>query len=326
MALVQELITLAGVHLRVAHARRMGAAALAALALGACTRSDDNARQPLPAAATPVKAAPAAAVVAATPAARPVQIPHDDARADAWMRAIYGDAYDPARKQALSTLQVFDYPKPYLMTLRSAAALPGGRFAIVVSGAVAPDDSVATGDEHDVARAYSAGRFSLYIVQAHNEGWTIVERHESVSGMEPNPALCSVEWFDLGAGKPGFAVSSTIQGEETALTVLEVFELANGVRQLAELKQGGNNDAECSIESEKCWSVEGIPRFDNHNGPHGYADLTLDFQGKRFRYSEDDDTGMTIEIPLSTIQQATRYRFDGEYYELVSGTLPAELL
>lgn len=242
------------------------------------------------------------------------------------MRTIFQDAYDPAHKHALSTLRLFDYPKPYLMTLKSAAALPDGRFALVVNGTVAPDNSVPNGEAHEMSHAYAAGRFSVYIMQPHDGLWTIAERHENVSGMESNPALCSMQWVSLGAGKPGFVVSSTINGERDSLTVLELFELANGVRQLAELKQGGSNDGECSIETEKCWQVEGITGVAGSAGQDGYADLTIDFQGKRFRYSEDDDTQLTITIPLSTIRQAARYRFDGERYELVAGAVPAELL
>jgi len=300
---------------------------LIAGALGACSR-DGGKAQHAPALGTPA-AAPAAASTppasaASVATAPPVPVAHDGERAAAWMRAIFRDAYDPVRKQALVTLPIFDYPKPYLMSLTSAAALPDGRFALVVGGTPGPDDSVPDADdEHEVARAYSADRLNVYIVRPQADGWTVEGRHESLATLAKDPERRAVRWTSLGPGKPGFTVTTDFIGAPLSGKVLEIFELANGARKLAELSQGSDNDNDCSIETEECWNIAGTPQFAATTSPDGYADLLIDFQGKRYRYSEDDD-GMTIVVPIATVAQSARYRFDGKAYELVAGGNPVE--
>lgn len=300
---------------------------LLAGALGACSRDDGKAPALDASAAAP--AAAAASASASTPPASvatapPVPVAHDGERAAAWMRAIFRDAYDPVRKQALVTLPIFDYPKPYLMSLTSAAALADGRFALIVVGTPGPDDLVPDAhDEHEVARAYSADRLNVYIVRPQADGWTVEGRHESLATMAKEPERRAVRWTSLGAGKPGFTITTDFVGAPLSGKVLEIFELANGARKLAELSQSSDNDNDCSIETEACWNIAGTPQFAGTASPDGYADLLIDFQGKRYRYSEDDD-GMTIVVPVATVAQSARYRFDGKAYELVAGSNPVE--
>ena len=238
------------------HTRWLAGAALAALALAGllagCSREG--------AAPAPVPSAAAADAPAETPGpVIPVQ--QDDERARAWMRAIFREAYDPAKSQALVELQVDGDKQHHLMSLATSHALPDGRVALVVNGMPA--------DEHGQRQTGrgSAGVLNIYVLQAAGSGWTVAERRESLASMGSDGEIGIVEWVMLGADKPGFTVSSYYTGQGQSITMADIVELGHGVRHIGTLDLSADNDGACSPESDMCANIEGKLRVADSASP-----------------------------------------------------------
>jgi len=102
-----------------------------------------------------------------------------------------------------------------------------------------------------------------------------------------------------------------------------VYELGHDVRQLALLSIGNDISSACVSDHEACWDIQGTLRIDTPATANGYADILIDFHGKRFRVTEGAN-GEQVEHLIEPVQQTARYRFDGKTYVLASGANPAE--
>lgn len=305
-------------------ARRLAGTTLAALmlagALTACSRDAGvtppkvATSQAAPQADTPAAPPVAPASAAVAPPVQPTAIARDDQRKHAWMTAIFGDAYDREKEQALAELEIDGVLSDLLLTLVSATELPDGRIAIVVNGAQA--------DEHgaDISGHASSGILNVYVLGRENDAWAVAERREGLAELGSMGNIGGITWITLGTGKPGFIVSSGGVWQGHWASGADIFELGNGVRNLGSLQEGSGNGGACSPDDE-CWEVDSEISVAAPAAPDGYADLLVDFKGKRYSYSEDKD-GNKVEHLKETIGQRARYRFDGKAYVLSSGTNP----
>lgn len=285
--------------------------------LEACSRHGDEAAQ---AAQTPAVAAAAAPIDVTAPAAPASSQPavQETSGRHAWMRAVFRDAYDAGAGRALMKGDPGS-EQQYAMTLAAEKVLPDGRIALVVNGAEADEH----GNTDEMIGSTTPGTLNVYILQPADGGWTVAERHDRLDDMGRSGWIGDIAWIDLGAGKPGFIVTSTDANRGQSVTNAVVHELGHGVRQVASFRVSNDITDACWIEHEVCWDIQGAIRIDTPAAADAYADILLDFRGKRFRVSEGDDGGQ-VEHLLEPIDQTARYRFDGKAYILSSGTNPAE--
>lgn len=288
------------------------AAMLLGLCLAACTRNDDTA----PRQATAPAAAPAATVAAASPAP-PAAVQQNQDR-HAWMRAVFGQAYDAGAGHALLKDEQ-DAAGHYVMTLEAGQVLPDGRVALVVNGM----ESDEHGNTDEMVYSDAAGILNVYLLQPADGGWAVAERHDHVEALGKRGMIGTVAWISLGAGKPGFTVTSTDGNRGQWFTTSIVYELGHDVRALAWLRVGSDISSACGTEHEVCWDIEGSLRVDTPATADGYADILVDLRGKRFRVTEAGN-GEQVEQLIEPVQQTARYRFDGKTYVLAAGANPAD--
>lgn len=292
-----------------------------AFLLLACSSSDQEQAGPAQAAATPVQAAKATTLTKPTPqASRPLSA--QERTELAWMRALFSAAYDSRERHALIDLGTDGAPERYWMTLVSSTALPDGRVAVAVNGTPWSEGGI------DLPGIATEGLLNIYLLRPEGEGeqqtWIVDERHQKLASMGAMGRIGKVHWVSLGSGKPGFIVSSGIFNRGDSITYARVYELGNGVRELADFTQGANNNDACTPERDKCWDIEGTVRFAD-TAADGYADLLVGFHGTIYRQL-DTTTEEPAEQVLRQIDETVRYRFDGKAYAPVAGTGPIDEL
>lgn len=288
-------------------------ALLLGVCLAACTRTDD--------AATQQATAPLAPLTATAPTAPPTPPPaalqeHQDR--DAWMRAVFGQAYDANAGHALIEASG-GAAEHYVMTLKAAQRLPDGRIALVVNGM----ESDEHGNTDEMIYSDAAGILNVYILQPAEGGWAVIERHDDREALGKRGEIGEVAWISLGTDNTGFTVTSTDGNRGQWFTTSMVYELGHDVRELALLRSGSDIRSACVTEHEACWEIEGTLRTDTPATADGYADILIDFHGKRFRVTEGAN-GEQVEHLIEPVKQTARYRFDGKSYVLASGANPAE--
>ena len=270
--------------------------------LAACSR---HAPAAAPHPATPAASAAGAAAGAALPSPRPL----DKKQGEAVMRTLFGAAYDAAQHSAQATITVDGAEHDVVMSLVAAATLPDGRVGAVVNGM--PDG----------ASQPDAGILNVYVLRHSGNAWTVAARHEGVDELGTNGQLGSARWVMLGAGKPGFIVSSGGLWQGYSISSADIYELGSQVRGMGGFQEGSSNSGACTPALDACWDVDGDIRVAAEAQPGGYHDLLVDFKGKRYTVSEGRD-GKEVEHLKSTVRQTARYRFDGKSYVLKAGTNP----
>ncbi|WP_312512349.1 hypothetical protein [Massilia sp.] len=240
----------------------------------------------------------------------------------AWMRALFGTAYDSRERHALIDLENDGAPARYWMTLVSSTTLPDGRVAVAVNGTPWNEGGI------DLPGIATEGLLNVYLLRREGEGeeqtWIVDERHPNLASMGAMGRIGNVHWVSVGPGKPGFIVSSGIFNRGDSNTYARVYELGNGVRELADFTQSANNNDACTPERDKCWDIEGTIRFADA-AADGYADLLVGYSGKIYRQL-DSAAEEPAEQVLRQIDETVHYRFDGKAYAIVAGTDPiAEL-
>jgi hypothetical protein len=280
-----------------------------AIALGACSRSSP------PAQSTQVKPAtlPAAAAVPA-PAVPMAPRAWKDAPKAALMRALFGDRYRQASKDALAVVESEGAEGHYLMTYVAGAELPDGRIAVIVNGSLSNESG------SDLTSHGQPGMLNVYLLQRQGKDWNVLERHENVSTLGSYGHVGGVDWIGLGPGKPGFIVHSGDTGQGYSIGFADIFELGNGVRALGSFKQDSDNGGACGPETDECWDIDSTLRVAGDGLHGGYPDLLAEFKGKRYTVTEAADK--EVEHVKTVIRQTARYRFDGKAYRLVEGTNP----
>lgn len=227
------------------------------------------------------------------------------------MRAIFDDAYDPAKNGAL----VGEDNARKLMTLASGTRLADGRTVVIVNSVFADENG------NDTGGYATPGMLNIYFLKRKDKGWEILERREEVAESGLRGDIGDVEWVRLGPGKQGFVLKSGGVWQGYLVTGADIFVLDDETRHLGMVRTMVDNTGACSAESDDCWSIEADILFDTAAQPSGYADMLLDYHGKHFRISEGKDD-QQVEHVTSTVKQTARYRFDGKEYVLVSGTDP----
>lgn len=234
------------------------------------------------------------------------------------MQAIFAQAYDPQKEEALTELEIDGVREHLLMTLVSATELPDGRIAVVVNGAQADENGA------DISGHGSPGILNVYLLLRDNGGWKVGERREGLSSLGSMGFIGGVTWVTLGPGKPGFIVASGGTWQGYSISHAEIFELGNGMRYLGSLQQASDNAGACAPETD-CWDIDSAIGFAAPAAPDGYADLLVDFKGKHYTVSEEvseDQAGKEVEHLVQAVAQRAVYRFDGKAYVLVSGANP----
>lgn len=292
-----------------------------AFLLLACSPADQEQAKPTQTAATPVQAAKVTMVTRPAPQASRPLTAREQVEV-AWMRALFGAAYDSHKRHALIDVGTDGAPARYWMTLVSSTTLPDGRIAIAVNGTPWNEGGI------DLPGIATEGLLNVYLLrregEAGGETWIVDERHPKLASMGAMGRIGKVHWVSLGPGKPGFVVSSGIFNRGDSNTYAKVYELGNGVRELADFTQSANNNDACTPERDKCWDIEGTIRFADA-APDGYADLLVGYSGKVYRQL-DTATEEPAEQAIRQIDETVRYRFDGKAYAPVAGTDPiAEL-
>jgi hypothetical protein len=289
---------------------RTRAAGLAAMMfLAACSRHEASPPpQPAVRTAVPAPAAAPAPAPASTAAKTPTLAEREGTE---WMRAIFEDAYDPAKERAL----VGEDGARKLMTLASGTRLADGRTVVIVNGAFADENG------NDTSGYGSPGLLNVYFLKRNDKGWDVLERREDAAEAGLRGDIGGVEWVTLGSGKQGFILGSGGMWQGYLVATADIFVLDDETRHLGMVRTMSDNDGNCLSDSEDCWSVEGDIRFDTAAQSNGYADMLIDYHGKHYRVTEGGD-GKQVEHVTSTVKQTSRWRFDGKQYVLVSGTDP----
>lgn len=271
---------------------------LLAAGLAACNRPEKPVEPPKPA-------------VAAAPQA-PVAAKINDAEL---MRAVFGEAYKAADKQALTRLIVDGREMPHAMTAVASTQLPDGRVVLIVNGAPADDDG------SSMVIHPSPGVLNVYLLQREGDHWIVRQRHQSVADLGSDGSIGSVKWVTLAPGKPGFIVSHGGVWQGYAITLAAIFELDANVRSLGGFKEASTNEGACAPEVKECWSVAGDISFAAEPQQSGYNDIAVSFGDKRYTVTEEKN-GDLVEHVKSQTKTSARYHFNGKEYDLVSGANP----
>jgi len=284
-----------------------------AMFLLACSPRNDADKQPALAPKAPVQVANVMAVTKPAPdAERPLT--GQQRMEQAWMRALFGAAYDAREQQALVDLAIDGASAPHWMTLVASTALPDGRVALVVNAM--PWDK----DGPDMPGIATEGLLNVYLLRRDGDAWAVDQRHQNLTSMGGMGRIGEVRWVSPGAGKPGFIVTARLFNRGDAYAYSKIYELGNGVRELANLMLSSNNADGCTPERDACWDIEGAIRFAEPPAD-GYADMLVEFTGKTYRLV-DSEAQEPVEQVLKPVSETVRYRFDGKAYAKVSGTNP----
>lgn len=288
---------------------------LSVLCLAACSKTVQPESR---AAAVPV--APPSTVAAAAPQEQgsapeqPASLSKE--RKHALMRAIFDDAYDPAKERASESFEGEGGTFTAYFTFEAANTLPDGRTAVIVN-------SVSLGDEDGQFASHGTpGTLNVYLLRHEAGGWVLTDEYVEVASMGSNGALGSVTWLLLGPGKPGFVISSGGMWQGYSVTGSDVFALdENGVHALGGFRDASSNEGACTAESDECWDIDSRLRLSDVHQKDGYRDLVVDFKGRYYTVTEDKND-KEVQHPTRTIRQTARYSFNGKEYVLVSGTNP----
>jgi hypothetical protein len=284
-----------------------------AVLLLACSPSGEEHARPARAATPPVQTASVAAVTKPS-ADTPRPLTEQQRTAHVWMRALFGAAYDATEQHALIDLEIDGAAAPYWMTLVSSTALPDERVALVVNGM--PWDK----DGPDMPGIATEGLLNVYLLRRDGDAWVVDERHQNLASMGGMGRIGEVRWVSLGAARPGFIVTARLFNRGDAYAYSRIYELGNGVRELANLMLGSNKADGCTPERDACWDIEGSIRFAEPPAD-GYADMLVEFTGKTYRLLDDAQEEPAEQV-LKQVRETVRYRFDGKAYAKVSGANP----
>lgn len=283
-----------------------------ALFLLACSPRDKGNGQPARVGTAPAQVASVKAVTTSAPDARR-PLTGQQRMEQAWMRALFGAGYDTREQHALVDLEIDGAAAPHWMTPVASTTLPDGRVALVVNAM--PWDK----DGPDMPGIAAEGLLNVYLLRRDGDAWTVDERHQNLTSMGGMGRIGEVRWVSLGAGKPGFIVTARLFNRGDAYAYSKIFELGNGVRELANLMLSSNDADGCTPERDECRDIEGSIRF--AEPADGYADMLVEFTGRTYRLA-DGAAEEPVEQVLTQIRETVLYRFDGKAYARVSGANP----
>lgn len=274
----------------------------------------------------PLPPAPAQSAVAAAPApvaapAEPASAPKpnaDDKLQALLMKAVYGERYREATRDALAELpDPEDRTKKSNFVVRPAAhtILPTGETVLVANAEMAGDDGIA------MTSHASGGLLNVYLMRQSGGNWEIIKRHENVISLGSHGNLGTVQWVQLAKDKPGFAVLSGGTWQGYTIENLSLFDLtADSMRDLAaQIQVHSDSDGGCDPEGDsKCWNITGKWRFEPAQGAAEYDDLHVDFSGE----SSTRANAAKAQRVARKVSGTARYAYDGKVYKLAEGANP----
>lgn len=274
-----------------------------AAAATACQRSEE--RNPSPSAATPAAAQPAAQ--------SSVKLDPEMQRMMELLRVVYGARGAGSGDHVLADLPDYglvNEKSSYRIMPLTMRELGPDRVALVANANAANDVSPSHGQP---------GLLNVYLLRKQGGKWTEERRFENVAEMGSWGNLGSVDWVELGAGRPGFVVLSGGTWQGTTITNMALFDLADPrLRDLA-TKIGlveSDNEGDCDERRHYCWNVEGKWRFERH-AQQAYDDLVFEFGG--FEEARPEDSAETVQRQRSPVGGSARYAFQGGEYVLAGG-------
>lgn len=327
-------------HSKVAYG--LGMAALLALA-SACSGKHDAPVKIQPRA---VNSAPAAAVPAAAPPALPVAAGATSAvaaaqRADQALMAqlmlfIFTEGYDSGSADALVQFQDDSQSgamPAWVVTPIAAKTMPDGVTVLVTSADLA-------GRDQQAMHAHpNPGHLGVYLLKPSGSSWTLLARHDDVAELGEWGQIGRVEWVQLGAGKPGFAVIQEYMNMGYGKELLSLFDpRAEHLRDLSgeSIALRADNTGACGPRTAQCWDVKGTWQMGAQQPqrppqpsqpPQPYDDIVMDFSGQ---ISVGDPAQATndmtdLERTVRKVKLQARYAYDGQRYRLVWGRNPVPL-
>lgn len=230
------------------------------------------------------------------------------------LRVVYGDkaAHENYLDVELPDPDKRDEMGVYRLQPVAMHELPDGR-VVVVANAQMVD---ANGDA--MVAHVTTGLLNAYILRKEAGQWKVEARHENVASLGSSATFDEVEWVTLGEGKPGFIVHHGGIWQGYSISLIAVFDLADGkLHDLAhDMSLSSENEGACGPETAHCWSVEGKWQFEKREGA-SYDDLVLRFTG----YDEErpETAPETEERKRNEVKGMARYKFDGGRYVLIEG-------
>jgi len=277
-----------------------------ALLLAACAKA--------PKAAPEV--APAQAQAQAPQAEAPAEKPVDPKvlRMMELLRVVYGDkaAHEHYLDVELPDADKRDEIGVYRLQPVAMHELPDGRVVVVANAQMVDTNGDA------MAPHVSPGLLNAYILRKEAGQWKVEARHENVASLGSSGSFDEVEWVALGEGKPGFIVHHGGIWQGYSISLIAVFDLADGsMKDLAgDVSLSSDSEGACGPETAHCWSVEGKWKFEKRDGAP-YDDLVLRFTG--YDESRAENAPETTERARKELKGMARYKYDGGHYVLVEG-------
>jgi hypothetical protein len=276
----------------------------AALMLSACTKKAEP-----PAVGEAASASAAAVAVEVKPMVDP-----KTARMMELLQVAYGDkaAHENYLDVELPDVEKRDELGLYRLEPVAMRELPDGRVVVVANAQM-----VDANGEAMVAHV-TTGLLNVYILRKEAGQWKVEARHENVASLGSSATFDEVEWVTLGEGKPGFIVHHGGIWQGYSISLIAVFDLADGkLHDLAhDMSLSSENEGACGPETAHCWSVEGKWQFEKREGA-AYDDLVLRFTG----YDEErpETAPDSEERKRKEVKGMARYKFDGGRYVLIEG-------
>ncbi|WP_139232773.1 hypothetical protein [Duganella sp. CF458] len=269
----------------------------------ACQRSEETSPSSKVQAETPA--------AAAQPAASPDEKPSQEmARMMELMQAIYGPADGGHVIAELPDYGDARGKSQYRITPVGMHEIAPDRVALVANANDASDETPGHGQP---------GLLNVYLLRKQDGKWKVERRFENVAEMGSWGRLGSVEWVELGEGRPGFAVVAGGTWQGISIRDMALFDLGDPkLRNLATKigLVGSDNKGDCDERRHRCWSVKGKWRFER-TAQQAYDDLVFDFSG--YTESRPEDSAEDVARSRSAVSNSARYALRDGDYVLASG-------
>jgi hypothetical protein len=210
------------------------------------------------------------------------------------MTAVFKDAYNPAKKQALVEMSRNGKRAHYNVQPKAAARLPSGTVVLVLSGVPVEGPDTA------------GGLLSVCFLS----GKALLTCRENVAELDAFGESGNVNFISLGEDKPALAITHGEATEVLSVFALEDNQVHNLTRDGIRLSSG-KLPGTCESSSSRCWSANGQWRLDRSASNGAYRAIEIEFSGKLTKGPRRGP------VPKGA---AARYEFVAGQYKLVKGS------